>query len=411
LSQSDLSVVRLWRRTSGGAAETDQALDFLGEPYFRKTNLKEQQMTSRKLSFIFALLCVLSSASSLLAQQAAARATAGRLLEVNIPAPALKGNLLSDPLEQSVVIYLPPGYDAAPAKRFPTLYLLHGFTANQKAWTSGGYQGMSLGPFMDEMIKSGKSREMIVVAPKGRNTYQGSFYTNSIATGNWEDYILRDVVGYIDANYRSIARPESRGIAGHSMGGYGAVVLGMKHPDVFSAIYALSPCCLAMEGDFGSDNPAWQKAIHLKSKDELKARPQSFGDFYVQVFTAMAAAFSPNSERPPLYVNFPYQERDGKLEKNESVYEKWTSKFPVNMVEQNKQNLLKLRGIFIDFGEKEEFSHIRIGGRQFSAALGERSIPHIFEIYASGDHGSKIRQRLETRVLQFFSERLEFGEK
>ena len=348
--------------------------------------------------------------TSAFAQQAAPGIAAGRIVETNIPAPSLKGSSFTEPLEQPIIIYLPPSYDAVKERRFPVVYLLHGFQADQKAWTGGGYQGMSLGPFMDEMIKSSKSREMIVVAPNGKNALMGSFYTNSTATGNWEDYILRDVIGYVDTNYRTIARPESRGIAGHSMGGYGALVLGMKHADIFAAIYALSPCCTVPEADLGPDNPAWLKAIHLTSRDQLKGPPKSFEDFFVRAFVAVSAAFSPGSEGP-LYVNFPYREREGKLERNETIYPKWASKFAVNMIEDNKQNLSKLRGIFIDYGEKEEFTHIRIGARLFSAALAERNIPHIFEIYQGGDHGNKIRERLETRLFQFFSSRLEFPEK
>jgi S-formylglutathione hydrolase FrmB len=360
----------------------------------------------------FALLAylLLSYTPSLHAQQAAPQRSAGKVLELTVQATSLKENLLSEPVQQKIVVYLPPSYDTAPAKRFPTLYLLHGFTADQTAWTGGGYQGLKLGPFMDDMISTGKSREMIVVAPNGKNAYLGSFYTNSATNGNWEDYIVHDVIAFVDANYRTIARPESRGIAGHSMGGYGAVVLGMKHPDVFSAIYALSPCCLTMEADFGPDNPAWLKAIRLTSRDELKGQPQSFADFYARAFVATAAAFSPNPARAPFFVDLPYQEREGKLEKNESVYAKWQLRFPVNMVEDNKQNLVKLRGIFVDYGEKEEFPHIRIGARKFSSALSERNIPHIFEVYAGGDHGNKIRQRMETRLVQFFSDRLDFGD-
>ena len=212
-------------------------------------------------AMISAIVLAISFVSAGFAQQATApaaagNAAAGKLVQVKVSAPALKGNMLGDPAAQSVAVYLPPSYDTSPARRFPTIYLLHGFTGNNKAWTTNGYQGMSLQPLMDEMIKSGKIREMIVVAPNGWNAYRGAFYTNSSVTGNWEDYIYRDLVQSIDANYRTIAKPESRGIAGHSMGGYGAVTLAMKHPDVFSAVYALSPCCLGMEGDFTSDNPA-----------------------------------------------------------------------------------------------------------------------------------------------------------
>ncbi len=131
-------------------------------------------MLSRRLAtLIINCFCVLLFASGVFAQQAATRATTGKLLEVKVAAPALKGNLLSDPTEQSVAVYLPPSYDTSPAKRFPTLYLLHGFTGNNRAWTTNGYQGMSLQPLMDEMIKSAKIREMIVVAPNASNAYRG----------------------------------------------------------------------------------------------------------------------------------------------------------------------------------------------------------------------------------------------
>jgi len=363
---------------------------------------------------IFSIVLVMSFASAGFAQASAPAASiapaaaAGRLVEIKVPAPSLKGNLLGDPTEQSAAVYLPPSYDASPARRYPTLYLLHGFLGNNRAWTKGGYQGMSLQPLMDEMIKSGKIREMIVVAPNGWNAYRGAFYTNSSVNGNWEDYIFRDLVQNIDANYRTIPKAESRGIAGHSMGGYGAVTLGMKHPDVFSAVYALSPCCLGMEGDFTSENnPAWLKTIRLTSRDQLKPQPQSLDDFYPIGFIAISAAFSPNPEHAPFYVDFPYQERDGRLEKNESAYARWRAKMPLYMINENKDNLLRLRGIVIDYGQKEEFSHIRITSQLFSKALAEQNIPHVFEMYEGGDHGSKIRQRFETRVLQFFSEKLE----
>ena len=359
-----------------------------------------------------ALLLLLSTLCALpvFAQQATSPAGEGRLVEFKLSAPALKNNLLGDPMEQSVAVYLPPSYETAPAQRFPSLYLLHGFTGDIRAWTKNGYQGMSLAPLMDGLIKSGRIREMIVVVPNGNNAYRGSFYTNSSVTGNWEDYIYRDLVSYVDAHYRTIARPESRGIAGHSMGGYGALTLGMKHPDVFSVIYALSPCCVGIEGDFGEENPAWLKTLGLTSKDQIKGPPKSVIDFYTVAQVALASAFSPNPERAPFYVDFPYREREGRVEKNESVYARWQSQMPLYMVDEKKENLLKLRGLYLDYGQKEEFSHIRISTTLFSKALAERSIPHVFEVYAVGDHGSKIRERLETRVLPFFSEKLDFSQ-
>ncbi|HEX7773821.1 MAG TPA: alpha/beta hydrolase-fold protein, partial [Pyrinomonadaceae bacterium] len=138
----------------------------------------------------------------------------------------------------------------------------------------------------------------------GANAYKGSFYTNSAVTGNWEDFIVRDLVNYVDSNYRTIRAPQSRGIAGHSMGGYGSVMLGMKHPEIFGAVYALSPCCLAMEADLSEANSAWTDVLQLTSKDQLNATPRSFAQFYHSAMMALSAAFSPNPNRAPFFVDF-----------------------------------------------------------------------------------------------------------
>ena len=367
-------------------------------------------MPARKLLSALRVLFLISVLTPVVFGQATGQAGEGQLIETKVSAVSLKNNLLGDPIEQAVVIYLPPSYRTSPAKKYPTLYLLHGFTAGPKAWTSGGYQGMKLQPFMDEMIKSGKSREMIVVAPNGRNFYGGAFYSNSAVNGNCEDYIYQDLVAYVDKTYRTLARAESRGVAGHSMGGYGAVMLGMKHPDVFSAVYALSPCCLGIEGDITEENPAWLKVLRLTSRDQLKLQPQSFDEFFMLAFVASSAAFSPNPAGGPFQVDFPFREKDGRVEKNENGYARWKAKMPLYLVEENKTNLLKLRGLFLDYGQKEEFSHIRISTSLFSKALSESGIPHVFELYERGDHGSLIRQRFETRVVQFFSAKLDFSE-
>lgn len=367
-------------------------------------------MRSQRLAGLIAIICcILLLAAPGTAQQAAKPAPASGLIEIKVTAPSLKGNLLGDPAEQNVIIYLPPSYATYPEKRYPTVYLLHGFLGNNKVWTRTDFPGKSLQPMLGDLIKSGKVQEMIVVAPTAFNAYGGSFYSNSTVTGNWEDYIYRDLVQHVDANFRTIARAESRGIAGHSMGGYGAISLAMKHPDVFSAVYALSPCCLGFEADFTSDNPAWLKTVRLTAREQLTRAPKSAEEFYQMAFLALAAAFSPNAARGPFFVDFPYQEREGRLEKNDGVLQKWRARMPVYMVEENKTNLQKLRGIFVDYGENEEFPHVRIASQQFSKALSEQSIPHIFEIYAGGNHGNKIRERMEARLFTFFSEKLIFA--
>ena len=370
--------------------------------------ISSKQISTANRSILIAVACSLVLASTSFAQQAAKPTrAAGKLIEVKVPAPSLKGNLLGDPTEQGVAIYLPPSYESEPTRRYAVLYMLHGFTGSNKTWTSN--EGVNLPALMNDMIANGKVPEMIIVGPNGWNSYKGAFYTNSVVNGNWEDYIYRDVVQYIDSHFRTLARVESRGIAGHSMGGYGALTLAMKHPDVFGAVYALSPCCLGIEGDMSADNPAWLPTLRLTSREQLAKPPKSFGEFFQMAFVALAAALSPNPSHAPLLVDLPYQERNGRVEKNEPVYEKWRSKMPVYMVEDNKSNLLKLRGIFFDYGQNEEFSHIKIATQQFSKELSDRSIPHVFEIYEGGTHNSKIRQRVETRLLPFFAEKLDFG--
>lgn len=346
---------------------------------------------------------------SAIGQGAAGQAVSGRLVEVKVAAPSLKGNLLGDPIEQIVFIYLPPSYDASPSKRYPTLYLLHGFGGDGRTWLGDGPRTFNIKPLLDSVMSSGRAREMIVVAPSARNAYGGSFYVNSEVTGKWEDYIYRDLVGYVDANYRTLARASSRGIAGHSMGGYGAVFLGMRHPETFSVFYALSPCCLGLEGDMSEANPTWARVLRITAREQVPRQPRALEDFFTIVFVAQSAAFSPNPERAPLYVDLPFKERDGHIEKNDAVYSEWKSKMPLYMVEEYKQNLLKLRGIFLDYGQNEEFSHIRSATASLSKSLSDRQIPHVFEIYPGGNHGNKVRERLETRLLGFFSERLDFS--
>ncbi len=331
---------------------------------------------------------------------------AGTLVESKVASVALKSNLLGDPAESRVAVYLPPSYANSPQQRYPTMYLLHGYLTDIEIFTRG-FQSKALSVTMDNLIARGVTREMIVVVPSGRNGYFGGFYTNSPVGGGWEDYIARELVSWVDAKYRTIPNARSRGIVGHSMGGYGALMLAMKYPDVFGAVYAMSPCCLSFDADVGRDNPAWHRSLKFKTREELNAIPRSLADFYSTVFVALAAAFSPNPAKGPLFVDLPFQEQEGALVINEEAYEKWRTKMPLYLVEDYRRNLEKLRGIYLEYGALEEFPHIRIGTRAFSDELTARGIAHTFEVYAGGDHVNKVHQRIETRVVRFFSETLE----
>jgi S-formylglutathione hydrolase len=359
-------------------------------------------MTMRHLRKLAILLFVAWIVSPTIAQPPAKNGVGGKLRFLKVPAPSLKGNLLADPSEQDIAIYLPRGYETSPSKRYPVVYLLHGYGGSPRAWF--GDDPFKIAPVLDELIGSGKIREMIIAAPNGTNTLGGSFYVNSAASGNWEDFIVRDVVGYVDSNYRTLARASSRGIVGHSMGGYGATFLGMRNPAVFCALYALSPCCLGLEGEFLQAEKAWKRMGTITSREQLPKE-----DFWVNAFAALGAAFSPDPTRAPFYSEPLFTEKDGKLIQNEAVAARWKSKMPLYMVADHKNNLLALRGISLDYGQKEEFPHIRSTTARFSQALSENGIPHAFEVYADGDHGSKVTERLEKKVFAFFSEKLDFS--
>ncbi len=357
--------------------------------------------------------------------------SSSRFVEVIIPAPSLEGNLLGEPTKQPISIYLPPSYDTSPDKRYPVIYLLHGFTGSNRTWmvdselnigepppgsTDIGY-GYNIMPILDTLIAEGKIREMIVVAPSTMNAYKHAYFINSSAAGNWEDYLLQDVLSYVDGNYRTLAQASSRGITGHSGGGSSAVYVGMRHPDVFSTVYSLAACCLGNLGGFPLEltdelDPLFQQVFRqlakLTSKEQLpRAVLQSPEDFFLNTTLSSAAVFSPNPNRPPLYADFLYEEQDGKLVKNEAAFERFKAHTPLFMIDEYEQNLLSLRGLFLDHGQLE-MPLIVTGEALFSKALADRSIPHTFEIYAGGDHNNKIKERLETRVFPYFSSLLDF---
>jgi enterochelin esterase-like enzyme len=357
---------------------------------------------------LIAVLLALALAGPL--TRPAAAAGSGTVVLHTVAIEALRSNLLGDPAEMRVAVYLPPGYETASGRRYPAIYLLHGWLGDidQFGVSDGkpGFQGMQLASTMDEAIARGVIRETIVVVPEARNAYFGSFYVNSTVTGNWEDAIVRELVPWIDARYRTVTSPRARGIAGFSMGGYGAVMLSMKYPELFGAVYALSPCCIGLLGDLGPDNPWWANAGRLPSRAAMKSDPGSAEESFPIFVTALAAALSPNPQRPGLYVDLPFASIDGQLRPSEPGYSAWKSRMPLYLAEQYQDNLRRLNGICVDVGAEDEFPQIRAGARAWSRQLASLGIAHSFEVYAEGTHTGMIRRRIETRLLPFFGSRM-----
>src|SRR6185503_11882374 len=174
---------------------------------------------------------------------------------IKIHGAALEGNLEGNAVDREALVILPPSYAAQKSRRYPVLYALHGYSIGADQWSKEIHVPQTI-----EGAFAQGAEEMIVVLPDSKTVHNGSMYSSSVTTGDFEAFIARDVVAYVDAHYRTIPRRESRGLVGHSMGGYGASRIGMKHPDVFGSLYIMSPCCLSPRGAAPA-NPADEEAL------------------------------------------------------------------------------------------------------------------------------------------------------
>jgi enterochelin esterase-like enzyme len=328
----------------------------------------------------------------------------GRLTRETVHSSALERTVTGESPDRSVTIYLPPSYNTSANKRYPVIYLLHGIGGTDEDWTSGKQPWMNIRDLMDKGIAENKFGEMIIVMPDERTKWFGSFYTNSSVTGNWEDFTVRELVSYVDRKYRTLAKAESRGVAGHSMGGYGAITLGMKHPEIYRVVYGINPALLGWAGDLTIANPAFASDLTATSYDDLLK-----GDAFTMGIVTVAQAFSPNPSRPPFFVDFPFVMVSGRLQPAEPAFSKWEENFPANMVKRYRANLLKLRGLRFDSGSEDEYKFIPPNSRALSVALTNNGIDHVFEEY-NGDHRNRMwgeTGRLYTEVLPYFWSLLE----
>jgi enterochelin esterase-like enzyme len=331
-----------------------------------------------------------------------------RLVEM-VPAPSLEESLLGEADEQPVEIYLPPSYDTSEL-RYPVVYFLPGF--------SSADDGSNQSFFLDDLsalLASGEIEEKILVVPNGANVLGGSFYVNSPVTGNWEDFITRDVVGFIDANYRTIPRAEARGISGFSMGGFGAFNLAMRHPDLFSATYSLSPGLFDEDGLANSMMfDSLNKPRNFLEETQPELQDLSLKDALVRIrkyegalkFTiAYGAAFAPNPEAPAPYFDFPMSLEDGEPERIPKLWKHWEQGFGgwQEKVKQNRENLLSLRGIVIDYAEDDRLAWIPSGSAYLSQVLEANGIPNTL-LHYPGNHGDLWSERLHQVLLPFFDD-------
>ena len=327
-----------------------------------------------------------------LAAQAAPPAAASFQVAVDcikVHSAALEGNLEGESPDRDVVVYLPPDYAKTKNKRYPVVYVLHGYNL-----TAQSFEGLLQSPRTIEAAYANGVPGMIVVVPDTQTLYNGSMYSSSVTTGDWEGFITRDLVAYIDAHYRTLADRRSRGLAGHSMGGYGTARLGMKYPDVYGALYIMSPCCLSARDAPPAPAAAIVEAVKTP-QDAAKL------DFLPKATLAVAAAWSPDPTKPPLYVDLPTA--NGVVDK--SVVARWAANAPLAMLDQYAFNLKRYSAIAIDVGDQDG---LRVDAGELHQLMSDRGIQNSFEIY-HGDHGNAVPDRFENHVLPFFGRVLSFG--
>src|ERR1039458_3859000 len=216
---------------------------------------------------------------------------------IKIHGAALEGNLEGDAVDRDAIVFLPPSYAQNKTLRYPVVYALHGFFIGAEQWTVEIHVPQTI-----EGAFAQGAQEMIVVLPDSKTIYNGSMYSSSATTGDFEQFIAHDLVGYIDAHYRTIAKRTSRGLVGHSMGGYGASRIGMKHSDVFGSLYIMSPCCMSARGAGGGrGGPAGGRGANMEAAvAEAKTPAEAAKLPGLGTQLAVAAAWSPNPQKPTL---------------------------------------------------------------------------------------------------------------
>ncbi len=314
----------------------------------------------------------------------------GELIHEKITSQALAGNLVGDPAERGYFVYLPPGYTDG-NKRYPVVYFLHETGDNEY------YASEWQVPVYQEMLKEGTAQEMILVFPNGNNKFKGSNYLSSTTIGDYETYIARELVAQIDATYRTIPHPDSRGITGCAVGGNGAMHLALTFPDVFSVAAPMSATY-----DFAND-PTIPKAAAF-----FTSVPENFNDlnqyWYVgngntAFYISLAAGAAPNPEKPPFYLDMPFEVVDGQGRIVPEVWEKIAAVDGVHDLEEYLQQPVRLRHILLFHGSLDDTAPVELA-RSFDRLLTARGVEHEY-IEVKAGHCSVVGP-----VLQYLSDHL-----
>ena len=330
---------------------------------------------------------------------------AGRFEDVWFESAALARNPLGDPASRPLIVYLPPGYDQAEneKRRYPSIYVIQGFASQVDAWRNRRGFRPNMLERVDEVFADPDVPPCLVVFVDAWTAIGGSQYVDSPAIGKYHTYLCDDVVGFVDGRYRTSSAPEHRGIAGHSSGGYGAMISAMLRPDIFGGLANHAGDAL-FELCYAPDFPHCARSLSRnydgsfdKFWEDFRSRPYDKpGDFQVINTYAMAASYSANEDGT---IDFPFDLTSGR--RIDEVWDRWLEWDPVRMVPRFAEALRSQRAIWIDGGKSDEY-FLELGGIAFRDALVEIGVtePVVrFELFDGRHTGIDWRYPLAIRWL------------
>lgn len=297
-------------------------------------------------------------------------------------------------------IYLPESYETS-NKRYPVIYFLHSFFEDEGTFF-GHHEGHV--PF-ETAMEQGALRDVIIVTADFNTPVGGSLYTNSSVTGQWRNFMIDELVPYIDDRYRTLPNRQSRGIFGYHAGAYGAIRFASRHPDVFGSVYGLHPVATGFGHTLMQSRPNWEKLESIESLDEIK------GDGLSEIFTAIYQANLPNPKKPPLYFDAPATMKNGKLVMDAALTDTLQKSFFLErQVGAYAENMKALIAFKFDWGRHDGNQDHVYSNQLYSRKLNEYGIPHEAEEYNGGwgDKTFDAGGRIETDVIPFFQQHLTF---
>jgi S-formylglutathione hydrolase FrmB len=325
----------------------------------------------------------------------------GRLLELELDAPALRGNPLGDPSRRPLLALLPPG--RADGRGLPAVYFLHGFTGSARGWLNVSAFSPTVPERIDALAAAGELPPFVAVFVDGFTALGGSQWTNSPAIGRYQDYVADDVVAFVEATLGTVPARAARAVVGKSSGGYGALRLGRDRPDVFAHL-ACHAGDAGFEWCYGPDLPkaaaailaagdaaAWLEAAVRRARETRLAG----ADHPVLNVIAMSAAYSPDPAAP-LGAALPFELPSGRL--RQAVWDRWLAEDPVRFVPASLDAYRRLATVFLDCGTRDEFN-LRWGARQVAEALRAGGVEVVHEEFEDGHMGINYRYDRSLRLL------------